>query len=47
MSKRVTWIIDDDLERKLRQVQAKLISQNLTSYSYSKVINDLLRKSLK
>jgi len=47
MSKRVTILIDDNLEKKLRQLQAKRISQKQTSYSYSKVINDLLRKSLK
>ena len=47
MSKRVTIMIDEDLDKKLRLKQAKLISQEQTSYSYSRVLNDTLRKTLK
>ena len=47
MSKRVTIMIDDDLDKKLRLRQAKLISQEQSSYSYSKVVNESLRKILK
>ena len=47
MPKRVTIMIDDDLDKKLRIRQAKLISQNQTSYSYSKVLNEAVRKVLK
>ena len=47
MSKRVTIMIDDDLDKKLRLHQAKLISQEQTSYSYSKVLNETIRKVLK
>ena len=47
MSKRVTIMVDDDLDRKLRLLQAKRISQKQTSYSYSKTINEIIRKSLK
>ena len=47
MSKRVTIVIDDGLDKKLRLRQAKLIQQNQSSYSYSKVVNDALRKTLK
>ena len=47
MSKRVTIMIDDDLDKKLRLRQAKLISQEQTSYSFSKVLNETLRKVLK
>ena len=47
MSKRVTIMIDDDLDKKLRLRQAKIISQEQVSYSYSKVINEILRKALK
>lgn len=46
-SKRVTIMIDNDLDKKLRFRQAKLISQEQKSYSYSKVLNEVLRKSLK
>lgn len=40
-------MIDDDVDKKLRLCQAKLIHQEQTSYSYSKVINEILRKGLK
>ena len=47
MAKRITIMIDDDLDKKLRLRQAKLISQEQTSYSFSRVINEVIRKSLK
>ena len=47
MSKRVTIMIDDDLDKKLRLRQAKLIQQKQSSYSYSRVLNETLRKVLK
>ena len=47
MSKRVTIMIDDDLDRKLRLRQAKMIQTEQSSYSYSKVINESLRRILK
>ena len=47
MTKRVTIMIDEDLDKKLRSRQAKMIIQEQTSYSYSKVLNDALRKVLK
>ena len=47
MSKRVTIMIDDDLDKKLRTYQAKQIEKIQKTYSYSKAINDILRKSLK
>ena len=39
-------MIDDDLDKKLRLRQAKMIQQNNESYSYSKAMNDVLRKAL-
>ncbi|EGP94487.1 MULTISPECIES: hypothetical protein [Nitrosarchaeum] len=47
MSKRVTIMIDDDLDKKIRLRQAKMIQQEQSSYSYSKVLNETLRKVLK
>ena len=47
MSKRVTIVIDDDLDKKLRVRQATLIPQSKKSVSYSRVVNDTLRKGLK
>jgi hypothetical protein len=46
MSKRVTIMIDDDLDKKIRLRQAKMIQQEQTSYSYSRVLNETLRKNL-
>jgi len=47
MTKRVTIMIDEDLDKKLRVIQAKHISQKKFSYSYSKTLNETLRKVLK
>ncbi len=47
MSKRVTIMIDVDLDKKLRSHQAKQIQLIQESYSYSRAINDILRMSLK
>lgn len=47
MSKRVTIMIDEELDKKLRLWQAKMIKQTNSSYSYSKAVNDNLRKVLK
>ena len=47
MSKRVTIMIDEDLDKKLRLRQAKMIQQEQVSYSYSEVLNETLRKALK
>ncbi len=47
MSKRITIVMADDLDKMLRLKQAKLIEKYQTSYSYSRVLNDILRKELK
>jgi hypothetical protein len=47
MSKRVTIMVDEDLDKKIRLRQAKMIQQEQTSYSYSKTLNEIIRKSLK
>ncbi|MEK0346664.1 MAG: hypothetical protein QQN65_07545 [Nitrosopumilus sp.] len=40
MSKRVTIVIDSDLDKKLRLRQAKIIQQKQASCSYSQVLNE-------
>ena len=40
MNKRVTIMIDEDIDKKLQLRQAKMIQQEQTSYSYSKVLNE-------
>jgi len=47
MSKRITIMIDDDLDKKLRSIQAKAIQDTNSSVSYSRVINETIRKKLK
>ncbi len=47
MSKRVTIVLDDDLDKKLRLRQAKIIQQEQSSCSFSRVLNETLRKFLK
>ena len=46
-TKRITIIIDDDLDRKLRALQAKQIMKSTKSVSFSNIMNQVLRKSLK
>ena len=40
-------MLDEDLDKKLRLVQAKLIQSTTSSVSFSEVINETLRKNLK
>jgi len=47
MSKRITIMIDDDLDKKLRLLQAKKIQTEQASYSFSRVMNECLRKSVR
>ena len=46
MSDKITIVLDDDLIKKLRLKQAKQIQKTLESVSFSKIINDILRKGL-
>ena len=46
MSKRVTIMIDEELDKKIRAYQAKQIQKNNVSYSYSKAVNEILRKAI-
>ncbi len=47
MGKRITIMIDEDLERKLRLIQAKTIASTKEGVSFSQVLNKTLRKSVK
>jgi len=47
MSKRVTIMIEDNLDKKIRMLQAKQIQQEQSSVSYSRILNEQLRKGLK
>ena len=47
MAKRVSIMLEDDLVKKLRILQAKRISQTKKAASFSKIICETLRKDLK
>ena len=47
MTKRITIVLDDDLIIKLRKIQAEQIKNTSSSVSFSKIINEVLRKSTK
>lgn len=47
MGKRITIVFEEDLLKKLRLLQAKRIKESTSSVSFSKVINETLKKSLK
>jgi len=47
MAKRVTIMLDDDLDKKLRLIQAKAIQSTTSSVSFSQILNETLRKHIK
>ncbi|MFQ5439871.1 MAG: hypothetical protein ACE5DL_00250 [Nitrosopumilaceae archaeon] len=47
MAKRITIMLDDDLLKKLHEIQAKQIKDSTKSVSFSAVLNETVRKSLK
>jgi len=47
MAKRISIMLDDDLVKKLHEIQAKQIKQYTKSVSFSRILNEVLRKSLK
>jgi len=47
MGKRVTIMIDDDLDKKLHLIQAKAIQSTTSSVSFSQILNETLRKHIK
>ncbi|MCH9042028.1 MAG: hypothetical protein QQN62_07775 [Nitrosopumilus sp.] len=44
---RITVMLDDTILKKLREKQAKLIRESTNSVSFSRVLNDTLRKCMK
>jgi len=47
IAKRVTIMLDDDLLKKLHEIQAKKIKETTESVSFSAVLNETIRKNLK
>ena len=46
MTKRITLVLDEDLLKKLRIIQAKQIRDSASNVSLSSVVNDSLKKCL-
>lgn len=46
MKKRITVMIDDDNHKKLRNLQSKMIAKSEGTVSFSKVINETIKKGL-
>lgn len=47
MTKRITVMMGDEVDKKLRKIQAKMIEKTQGSFSYSRVLNEVLVKALK
>ncbi|WP_185736611.1 hypothetical protein [Candidatus Nitrosopumilus sp. SW] len=47
MSRRITIVLDDDLYKKLREKQSKKTKEMAVSVSFSRMVNETLRKNLK
>lgn len=47
MGKRITIVFDEDLYKKLREKQSKLIKESTKSVSFSRIVNETLRKNIK
>ena len=47
MAKRVTIMLDDDLNEKLHLIQAKAIQSTNSAVSFSAVLNETIRYSIK
>lgn len=46
MAKRITVVLDDEVVKKLRLLQSRQIKDSAGSVSFSKVINEVLKKSI-
>jgi len=47
MAKRITIMIDEELNKKIRKIQAERIQTTSSFVSYSKVISEILQKNIK
>ena len=47
VSKRVTIMLDEELAKKIRMKQAKLIKESSKSVSFSRVLNEVLQQGFK
>jgi len=47
MSERLTVMLNSDIAKKLRALQAKQIKESASTVSFSRIINEVLEKGLK
>ena len=47
MAERITIMLNSDIVRKLRALQAKKIKESSSTVSFSRIINEVLEKGLK
>ena len=47
MAERITIVLDSNIAKKLRVLQAKKIMKSTSSVSFSRIINEVLEKGLK
>ncbi len=47
MGIRITFVLNDDIGKKLREIQSKRIRESSKSVSFSKLLNEILQKNLK
>lgn len=47
MAKRITFMLEEDVDKKLRETKVKRIQDTNNTVSFSEVINETLRKGMK
>ncbi|MCV0391973.1 MAG: hypothetical protein K5790_01625 [Nitrosopumilus sp.] len=47
MAQRITVMLDDEIVKKLRKIQADRIAKEAKSVSFSEIINEVLSKNMK
>ena len=47
MGRRITIVIDENIEKKLRLLQSKFVKNSVKSISFSRVLNMVLEEGLK
>ncbi len=47
MAIRISIMLDEDLQKKLRELQGKMISRSQKSISFSHVVNEIIRRGLR
>ena len=47
MATRITIMLDEGLEKKLRELQAKMIMHSHKTISFSQVVNEIIRRGLR